>query len=136
MHSHCCIIINKCEQAHTSIADLYRLDREQTSERMELSEKMSTQLKEITANISDIRANQTAMDGKIDTLSERTEQMFTEMETRSDKQDEITNKLIDALMNFNNVKSERRWKPKDIVAVLTALGGGAGIAALIMIFVK
>ena len=63
MHSHCCIIINKCEQAHTSIADLYRLDREQTSERMELSEKMSTQLKEITANISDIRANQTAMDG-------------------------------------------------------------------------
>lgn len=130
------ILQKQCEQAHTSIADLYRLDREQTSERMELSEKMSTQLKEITANISDIRANQTAMDGKIDTLSERTEQMFTEMETRSDKQDEITNKLIDALMNFNNVKSERRWKPKDIVAVLTALGGGAGIAALIMIFVK
>ena len=128
------ILQKQCEQTHTSIADLYRLDREQTSERMELSEKMSTQLKEITANISDIRANQTAMDGKIDTLSERTEQMFTEMETRSDKQDEITNKLIDALMNFNNVKSERRWKPKDIIAVLTALGGGAGIAALIMAF--
>ena len=128
------ILQKQCEQAHTSIADLYRLDREQTSERMELSEKMSTQLKEITANISDIRANQTAMDGKIDTLSERTEQMFTEMETRSGKQDEITNKLIDALMNFNNVKSERRWKPKDIIAVLTALGGGAGIAALIMAF--
>ena len=128
------ILQKQCEQAHTSIADLYRLDREQTSERMELSEKMSTQLKEITANISDIRANQTAMDGKIDTLSKRTEQMFTEMETRSGKQDEITNKLIDALMNFNNVKSERRWKPKDIIAVLTALGGGAGIAAFIMAF--
>lgn len=130
------ILQKQCEQAHTSISDLYRLDREQTSERMELSEKMSTQLSEITANISDIRSNQTAMDGKIDTLSKRTEQMFTEMETRSGKQDEMTNKLIDALMNFNNVKSERKWKPKDIVAVLTALGGGAGIAALIMIFVK
>ena len=130
------ILQKQCEQAHTSIADLYRLDREQTSERMELSEKMSTQLTEITSNISDIRAKQTAMDGKIDTLSERTEQMFTKMETRSGKQDEITNKLIDALMNFNNVKSERKWKPKDIVAVLTALGGGAGIAALIMVFVK
>ena len=130
------ILQKQCEQAHTSIADLYRLDREQTSERMELSEKMSTQLTEITSNISDIRAKQTAMDGKIDTLSERTEQMFTKMETRSGKQDEITNKLIDALMNFNNVKAERKWKPKDIVAVLTALGGGAGIAALIMVFVK
>lgn len=130
------ILQKQCERSQISIADLYRLDREQTSERMELSEKMSTQLSEITSNISDIRAKQTAMDGKIDTLSKRTEQMFTEMETRSGKQDETTNKLIDALMNFNNVKSERKWKPKDLVAVLTALGGGAGIAALIMVFVK
>ena len=126
----------QCERSQESIADLYRLDREQTSARMELSDKMSMQLTEIKSDISDVRAKQNAMDGKIDTLSERTEQMFTEMEARSGKQDEITNKLIDALMNFNNVKSEHKWKPKDITAVVAALGGGAGIAALIMIFIK
>ena len=126
----------QCERSQESIADLYRLDREQTSARMELSDKMSMQLTEIKSDISDVRAKQNAMDGKIDTLSERTEQMFTEMEARSGKQDEITNKLIDALMNFNNVKSEHKWKPKDFIAVVTALGGGAGIAALIMIFIK
>ena len=130
------LLQKQCERSQISIADLYRLDREQTTERMELSDKMSTQLTEIKSDISDVRIKQNVMDGKIDSLKKQTEQMFTEMEARSGKQDEITNKLIDALMNFNNVKSERKWKPKDFIAVVTALGGGAGIAALIMIFIK
>lgn len=130
------LIQKQCDRSQESIVDLYRLDREQTNARMGLSDKMSTQLTDIKSDISDVRAKQNAMDEKIDTLSVRTEQMFTEMEARSGKQDDITNKLIEALMNFNDTKAEHKWKPKDFVSVVAALGGGAGIAALIMIFVR
>ena len=68
--------------------------------------------------------------------------MFYEMKTRSTKQDELTNKLIDTLINFNDNKTEaeikkeeikntKKWKPENTNAIITTLLGSGGIIAII-----
>ena len=97
---------------------------------------MNEQLGAIKQDVSDIRAKQDVMSTKIDGISTRTEQLFSEMEARGNQQSTVTNKLIDALMKLDENKNKKKWKPENTVALISALGGGAGIAAIIMIFLK
>src|SRR5574344_1356549 len=136
MHGNCRSIImdtKPCESHERmikNINDLYDLDRKQTEKRNELADKMNGQLGAIKQDVSDIRAKQDAMSTKIDNISARTEQLFDEMDARGNQQSTVTNKLIDALVKFDEDKNKKKWKPENTVALIYALGGGAGSAAV------
>jgi 3-oxoacyl-[acyl-carrier-protein] synthase III len=66
---------------------------------------------------------------KQDALSNKIEQVFVEFERQMNASSATINKLLDN-------RQEKKWKPANIVALVSAFGGFSGLAAVLIIFIK
>lgn len=104
-------LVTEIQRMHNDMSELYGLDRER-----------GKQLTTISVSVAHIEEKQDALSNKI-------EQVFVEFENQRNTSSATINKLLDN-------RQEKKWKPANIVALVSALGGLSGFAAILIIFVK
>jgi len=104
-------LVTEIQRMHNDMSELYGLDRER-----------GKQLTTISVSVAHIEEKQDALSNKI-------EQVFVEFERQMNASSATINKLLDN-------RQEKKWKPANIVALISALGGFSGLAAVLIIFIK
>ena len=104
-------LVTEMQRMHNDMSELYGLDRDK-----------GKQLTTISVAVAHIEEKQ-------DALSNKMEQLFVEFENQMSSSSATINKLLDN-------RQEKKWKPANIVALISAFGGFSGLAAVLIIFIK
>ena len=104
-------LVTEIQRMHNDMSELYGLDRDR-----------GKQLTTISVAVAHIEEKQDALSNKI-------EQVFVEFENQMSSSSATINKLLDN-------RQEKKWKPANIVALVSAFGGFSGLAAVLIIFIK
>ena len=104
-------LVTEIQRMHNDMSELYGLDRDR-----------GKQLSTISVAVAHIEEKQ-------DALSNKMEQLFVEFENQMSSSSATINKLLDN-------RQEKKWKPANIVALVSAFGGFSGLAAVLIIFIK
>lgn len=94
---------------------LYDLDREKSDKMAEIKESVARLEESTKAGFTAVKEWQVAF------------------EEKQGKRDAELNANMSKLIMLS---SRRKWTPKSIVALIGAIGGGGGIAALLVLFIK
>jgi len=104
-------LVTEIQRMHSDMSELYGLDRER-----------GKQLTTISVAVAHIEEKQ-------DALSNKMEQLFVEFENQMSSSSATINKLLDN-------RQEKKWKPANIIELISSLGGFSGLAAVLIIFIK